>query len=119
MSLYQNALKKEPDNALLLNNYSYSLAQRDLELDNYRKDLEKMVDTIPQIEADLKNLDRDYAINKKNGLANIPLGTPIKSFTASFNLSILGGGIQSGILWLFVRTKKINGIIAIKRMIVA
>ncbi len=36
---------------------------------NYRKNLRKLeslVDTIPQIEADLKNLNRDYAINKKN-----------------------------------------------------
>ncbi len=32
-SLYINALKKEPDNALLLNNYSYSLAQRNLQLE--------------------------------------------------------------------------------------
>ena len=28
--------------------------------------LESLVDTIPQIEADLKNLNRDYSINKKN-----------------------------------------------------
>ena len=36
---------------------------------NYRKnlrDLENLVDTIPQIEADFKNLNRDYNINKKN-----------------------------------------------------
>ena len=31
-SLYSTAINKTPDNALLLNNYSYSLAQRDLEL---------------------------------------------------------------------------------------
>ncbi len=36
---------------------------------SYRKSLrslESMVDTIPQIEADLKNLNRDYAITKEN-----------------------------------------------------
>ncbi len=33
-SLYILALQKNPDNALILNNYSYSLAQRDLELEN-------------------------------------------------------------------------------------
>jgi tetratricopeptide (TPR) repeat protein len=32
-SLYQESLKKYPDNALLLNNYSYSLAQRGIQLD--------------------------------------------------------------------------------------
>ncbi|OGB67433.1 MAG: hypothetical protein A2Y94_10425 [Caldithrix sp. RBG_13_44_9] len=31
-SLYVTAIQKAPDNALLLNNYSYSLAQRDMEL---------------------------------------------------------------------------------------
>ena len=38
-------------------------------VEEYRKNvkhLEKLVDTIPQIEADLKNLNRDYGINKKN-----------------------------------------------------
>jgi tetratricopeptide (TPR) repeat protein len=32
-SLYQESLKKHPDNALLLNNYSYSLAQRGIQLE--------------------------------------------------------------------------------------
>jgi len=38
-------------------------------VESYRnnvKKLESLVDTVPQIEADLKNLNRDYAINKKN-----------------------------------------------------
>jgi Tfp pilus assembly protein PilF len=45
-SLYQEALKKNPKNALLLNNFSYSLAQRDLQLE---KALE-MVDIALQID---------------------------------------------------------------------
>ncbi len=36
-SLYEAALIKNPDNALLLNNYSYSLAQREMELDKALK----------------------------------------------------------------------------------
>jgi len=43
-----------------------SLKPRVIEYKEKVVKLESLVDTIPQIEVDLKNLNRDYAINKKN-----------------------------------------------------
>jgi len=47
-SLYEEALIKSPDNALLLNNFSYSLAQRDLELDKALKMVNRALEIDPE-----------------------------------------------------------------------
>lgn len=43
-----------------------SLSARVKEYDNRVISLKKLIDTIPQVEAELKNLDRDYNVHKKN-----------------------------------------------------
>jgi Tfp pilus assembly protein PilF len=47
-SLYEAVLQRNPKNALLLNNYSYSLAQRNLQLERALE----MVDTALQVDPD-------------------------------------------------------------------
>ncbi len=47
-SLYESALKKFPENALLLNNYSYSLSERGVQL----RKAQQLVDRALQIEPD-------------------------------------------------------------------
>ncbi|MCK5452998.1 MAG: tetratricopeptide repeat protein, partial [Calditrichia bacterium] len=46
-SLYKEALDKNPRNALLLNNYSYSLAQRDLQLERALEMVDRALEVDP------------------------------------------------------------------------
>lgn len=43
-----------------------ALETRVMEYENRKAELEKLVDTIPKIEAELKALNRDYAVDRKN-----------------------------------------------------
>jgi tetratricopeptide (TPR) repeat protein len=47
-SLYVSAIQRAPDNALLLNNYSYSLAQRDMELPKALEMVTRALDIDPE-----------------------------------------------------------------------
>jgi Tfp pilus assembly protein PilF len=46
-SLYEAALNKFPDNALLLNNFSYSLSERDIRLDEALEMIKKALTIVP------------------------------------------------------------------------